>query len=65
MTGVLSQIYLYKGSEVDDQTANYLIEEIYQKKGLFLLNTELTPENKKSYDELKKSDVTSQIHSRD
>jgi hypothetical protein len=40
MTGILSEIYLYKGSEVDDQLANYLIDIVYREKKLFLINIE-------------------------
>lgn len=41
MTGVLSEIYLYKGSEVDNQLADYLIDVIYKEKKLFIINVEL------------------------
>lgn len=41
MTGILSRIYLYKGSEVDNYQANLLID-IYEKENLLLINTELS-----------------------
>lgn len=39
MTGILSEIYLYRGSEVTDNYANILIE-IYHEKRLLLINVE-------------------------
>lgn len=47
MTGLLSEIFLYKGSEVDNNFANYLIDEIYRGKKLFLINVELKKEDNK------------------
>jgi hypothetical protein len=40
MTGVLAEVYLYKGSDVDNKMANYLIDVVYREKKLFLINTE-------------------------
>lgn len=41
MTGVLSEIYLYKGSEVNNEMANYLIEHVHLKRKMRLINVEL------------------------
>ena len=62
MTGVLSDVYLYKGSEVDDKTANYLIEEIYLRKGLFLINTERRRTVNNKMELVRKSDVRSRTN---
>ena len=40
MTGILSEVFLYKGSEVDDRLANYLIDVVYRKEKLYLINVE-------------------------
>lgn len=41
MNALLTNFYLYRGSEVDDDFANYLIDKIYREGGLKLLNLEL------------------------
>lgn len=46
MTGILSEIFLYKGSEVDDHFANFLIDVIYREQKLFLINVERNAKHK-------------------
>lgn len=43
MFGAITKVYIYKGSEVDNKMANYLIDEIYRKKGMSPLNSEKNP----------------------
>lgn len=41
MNALLTNFYIYKGSEVDDDYANYLIDEIFRDEGLKPVNIEL------------------------
>lgn len=36
----LTKVYLYRSSEVDNSTANFLIDDIYKKSDLTPLNVE-------------------------
>ena len=41
MMGVLEEIYLYKGSDINNCEANYIIDIIYRQKKLIPVNVEL------------------------
>jgi hypothetical protein len=41
MNTSLTNFYMYKGSEVDNDYANYLIDEIFRDEGLSPINIEL------------------------
>ena len=41
MMGVLEEIYLYKGSNINNSEANYIIDIIYREKKLIPINIEL------------------------
>ena len=47
MTDLLERVYIYNGSEVDNNYANYLIDEIYLRQNLIPLNRELEPKPKR------------------
>lgn len=40
MTGIMGEIFLYKTEEVTNTYANYLIDEVYRKKKLMVMNTD-------------------------
>lgn len=41
MMGIMEEIYLYKGSDINNNKANYLIDTIYREKKLIPVNIEL------------------------
>lgn len=60
MVDLLSKIFIYKGSEVNNNFANYLIDNIYRKEGLVPLNSELK-DVKKSYNSILKDGANNKI----
>jgi hypothetical protein len=56
MTGILSEVFLYKGSDVDNKMADYLIDEVYRKKQLLLINTEYKIHGNRD-DQIRRSEV--------
>lgn len=38
MTGIICEIFIYRTEEVTNTFANYLIDEVYRKKKLMIMN---------------------------